>query len=81
MLKYNPDYELDSTGMFYQHKQQDKKSVCMEIDMEDYHCGHCGRYVSEADGFYGAAERADGEPQKIYCDNVCCKKAEPDIVL
>ncbi|KKN77629.1 hypothetical protein LCGC14_0359050 [marine sediment metagenome] len=51
------------------------------IDSEDYHCGKCGKYVSEADGFYGAAERADGEPQKIYCDDVCCKAAEPDIVL
>ncbi len=57
------------------------KKLAFEIDMEHYHCGRCGKYVSDADGFYGAAERADGEPQKIYCDDVCCKAAEPEIVL
>ncbi len=45
------------------------------MDMEDFHCGCCGKYVSEEDGFYGSAEI---EPMRIYCSRDCCEKAEPD---
>ena len=45
-------------------------------DMEVYHCGHCGKYVSPEKGYYGAADRKDGEPQRIYCDQICHIHAE-----
>ena len=45
-------------------------------DMENHHCGLCGKYVSPEEGYYGAADRKDGEPQKIYCNQICCIHAE-----
>lgn len=48
-------------------------------DMEYNHCGACGKYVSPEDGFHGAAERKDGDWQHIYCNETCCKKAEPEL--
>ncbi len=48
----------------------------MPTDMEDNHCGHCGKYVSPEDGFHGVADRPDSEPQRIYCDQDCCNQAE-----
>ena len=45
-------------------------------DMEDYHCGHCGKYISPEKGYYGAADRKDGETQRIYCNQVCHIHAE-----
>lgn len=48
-------------------------------DMEYNHCGACGKYVSPEDGFHGAAERDDGDWQHIYCNEACCKKAEPEL--
>ncbi len=50
-----------------------------KVDMEDYHCGNCGKYVSGEDGFYGAAEREDGKVMMIYCNEACCKVAEPEL--
>lgn len=50
------------------------------MDMEDYHCGSCGKYVSSEDGFYGIADRDDGQPQRVYCDRKCCVIAEPEIM-
>ncbi len=29
----------------------------MDYDMENHHCGTCGKYVAPEKGFYGAAER------------------------
>ena len=46
------------------------------MDKENYHCGHCGLYVSDEDGYYGAAERKDGGPQRIYCNQQCCVACE-----
>lgn len=41
----------------------------MDMDMEHYHCGWCGKYVAPDDGYYGDAEE---QPQQIYCDAKCC---------
>ena len=50
------------------------------MDMEHYHCGHCGKYVDPNEGYHGAAERDDGGCQRIYCSFSCCVAEEPDIV-
>jgi len=47
-----------------------------KYDMEYYHCGHCNKYVSPDEGYYGDADRADGGYQCIYCDEACCTKEE-----
>ena len=51
----------------------------MEINMEHYHCGYCGKYVDQHEGYYGAATPKGGGPQRIYCGFECCDKLEPEL--
>lgn len=48
------------------------------MDMEHYHCGWCGKYVAPDEGFYGSTEK---HPQRVYCNEPCCMKAEPEMFV
>ena len=51
----------------------------LKINMKNYRCATCGRYIKPDEEFYGEADRDDGEPIQIYCDEVCCDKSESKI--